>query len=642
MALSPRRSIVAVLVFNIAGSVGFGSLTDFLGQTESPSPPPFETECDANSVPTGAGGDFCTCNPGYACSTCGTYPCVGDNDTLSEDVWGCNLTLWKNTNIRDRMLDQRTLFGYPAQQVGRPAFQCLLTSEYCNPPTRAQNYSTFRPECNRQVNTTKYIGLQCSRSGLVCDTSTFGKCSSFILYNLAAMGPQCMSEPEPEMWIGTWVILVVVFIACSCCIPVCGAVCRWAIKTLCKGGRSHQGHDPGSAGPAAHAGSFSPIRMQPQSQWLHVNPATLLPGQMPTAQALAPANSVPKITMMLQASTSLTKLELAALKDGFLDKLEDGLRDSSNGPFDRSNIAVGMSAGVSTGDSFVQATAFFKPGSGVDIGDAYAIAAAIKYEGSFVARRHHKGSLVTHHLVFGDPSVTHAVPPEAPEIMAPSFSQAAVGAGTVPRINMVLEGDSASLAETDLAALKVGVLDTLQNASNTPFDRANILVELTANVPVFQAKAYFKPGSGVDFSGARAIAAAIGAAGYGPANFVTHDHGTTRHLVFGEPSAEHAMPPGAQQQRRPSKVYSSLARRSTSKRGSVACHARCVDSGAKDLGEDRPIVGGGTPRRTRKDLGEDGSIRGGGTPRRTTTVLHSAPRRTSVHRLDTGFQNTAL
>ena len=54
---------------------------------------------DANSVPAGAGGDFCTCNPGYACSTCGTYPCVGDNDTLSEDVWGCNLTLCVSTRL---------------------------------------------------------------------------------------------------------------------------------------------------------------------------------------------------------------------------------------------------------------------------------------------------------------------------------------------------------------------------------------------------------------------------------------------------------------------------------------------------------------------------------------------------------------
>jgi len=377
--------------------------------------------------------------------------------------------------------------------------------------------------------------------------------------------------------------------------------------------------------------------MQPQSQWLHVNPATLLPGHVPTAQALAPANSVPKITMMLQASTSLTKLELAALKDGFLDKLEDGLRDSSNGPFDRSNIAVGMSAGVSTGDSFVQATAFFKPGSGVDIGDAYAIAAAIKYEGSFVARRHHKGSLVTHHLVFGDPSVTHAVPPEAPEIMAPSFSQAAVGAGTVPRINMVLEGDSASLAETDLAALKVGVLDTLQNASNTPFDRANILVELTANVPVFQAKAYFKPGSGVDFSGARAIAAAISAAGNGPANFVTHDHGVTRYLVCGDPSAEHAVPPGAQPQPRAAKAYSSLARRSIRV-------VRGVYSGAKDIDEDGSILGSGAPGRTRQGIDEDGSALGRGTPspRRTRIVLDGNPygdvARTSARRISNNKQ----
>ena len=385
------------------------------------------------------------------------------------------------------------------------------------------------------------------------------------------------------------------------------AVCRWAFKTLFKGGRSHPSHDASSVSPSAHAGSFSPIQMQPHSQWHYGNPATLLPGQMPTASpgmhALAPANAVPKISMLLQASISMTKLELAALKDGFLDKLEDGLRDSSDGPFDRSNIDVGMSAGVSTGDAFVQATALFKAGSGVDVIDVQAIAAAISYEGSFVTRRHHTGSLVTHHLVFGDPSVSHAVPPEAPEIMAPSFS---FGAGTVPTINMVLEGDSASLAEADLAALKVGVLDMLQNASNAPFDRSNILVELTANVPVFEAKAYFKPGSGVDFAGARATAAAISAAGNGPANFVTHDHGTTRHFILGDPSAAHAMPPGAQQQHRPSKVYSRLARRSRSKRVSVA---RCADSGAKDIGEDRPIAGGGTPRRTRHDIGGDGPIR---------------------------------
>ena len=45
---------------------------------------------------SGDGGNFCMCNPGYACSTCGTFPCYGSDEASPDDVWGCNVTMCVN------------------------------------------------------------------------------------------------------------------------------------------------------------------------------------------------------------------------------------------------------------------------------------------------------------------------------------------------------------------------------------------------------------------------------------------------------------------------------------------------------------------------------------------------------------------
>ena len=78
--------------------------------------------------------------------------------------------------------------------------------------------------------------------------------------------------------------------------------------------------------------------------------------------------------------------------------------------------------------------------------------------------------------------------------MAPSFSPAVADA--VPKISVVLDGDSTSLTESEPAARKVGFINKLQAESDETFDRKKIVVELSPADPT-KAAAFFKPGSGV-------------------------------------------------------------------------------------------------------------------------------------------------
>ena len=71
----------------------------------------------------------------------------------------------------------------------------------------------------------------------------------------------------------------------------------------------------------------------------------------------------------------------------------------------------------------------------------------------------------TQYDILGDyPSVEPVVPQQT---MAPSFSLAVAGA--VPKISVVLDGDSTSLTESELAALTVGFLNKLQAESDETF-----------------------------------------------------------------------------------------------------------------------------------------------------------------------------
>merc|ERR1719162_2042655 len=195
------------------------------------------------------------------------------------------------------------------------------------------------------------------------------------------------------------------------------------------------------------------------------------------------------ISMVLEGnSASLTEPELAALKEGVLDKLLSKL-SSNAAPIDRSQMFVKLSR---ESPQFT-AEAFFKPGSGVDIAEAHAIAAAIEAD-----------SGGPYHFVTPDAGLTEypivsasAQHSSQPPTMAPSFSPA------MPMISMVLEGNSASMTEPELAALKEAVLDKLLSnlSSNAaPIDRSQMFVKLSRESPQFTAEAFFKPGSGVDIA----------------------------------------------------------------------------------------------------------------------------------------------
>ena len=137
----------------------------------------------------------------------------------------------------------------------------------------------------------------------------------------------------------------------------------------------------------------------------------------------AVAGAVPTITVFLKGNSALlTDPELAALKVGFLDKLDA----ESAGTFDRSNIV----AELSSDDSVFQADAFFKLGSGVDIAEAHAIASAIQYVGSVVtpdggATRYEIAYALAKHA--GPPTPTQTLsafitPTESPSSSKPSVA----------------------------------------------------------------------------------------------------------------------------------------------------------------------------------------------------------------------------
>ena len=267
-------------------------------------------------------------------------------------------------------------------------------------------------------------------------------------------------------------------------------------------------------------------------------PQTMTPTPAPTASpssapSFSPAvtGAVPKITVLLRGnSATLTDPELVALKVGFLDKLQAGSEEA----FDRSKIVVELSS-----DDPFQAAAFFRPGSGIHIAEAHAIAAAILYDGSVITR---DGGGTLYEIIYA--LVNHAQPPQtksptpAPTVnpsSAPSFSPAVSGA--VPKVTVLLRGNSATLADPELDALKVGFLDKLQAGSDETFDRSKIVVELSSNDP-FQAEAFFKAGSGVGIAAAHAIAAATQ---YEGSMVILDGGGTQYEIVYAV--ANHAQPP---------------------------------------------------------------------------------------------------
>jgi len=237
---------------------------------------------------------------------------------------------------------------------------------------------------------------------------------------------------------------------------------------------------------------------------------------------------VPKITVFLKGNSALlTESERAALKVGFLDRLEA----ASVVTFDRSNIVVELSS-----ENLLEAEAFFKAGSGVDIADAHAIAAAIQYEGSVVTS---DGGAPQHEIVYAVAS--HAAPSQT---VAPTSAPTPLPTPLpVPKMFVLLKGDSASLTQPERAALKVGFLDRLEAESVVTFDRSNIVVELMSDHhPAFEIEAFFKAGSGVDIAEARAIAAAIQYKGSIVMSVVTPAGDATRHeIVYAV--ASHALPP---------------------------------------------------------------------------------------------------
>ena len=110
----------------------------------------------------------------------------------------------------------------------------------------------------------------------------------------------------------------------------------------------------------------------------------------------------------------------------------------------------------------------------------------------------------------------------------------------------MLEGNSASLTEPELAALQEAVLDKLLSklSSNAaPIDRSEMFVKLSRESPEFTAEVFFKPASGVDIAEAHAIAAAIEAGSGGPGHFVTPDDGTTNYSIVSASARHSTQPP---------------------------------------------------------------------------------------------------
>ena len=306
---------------------------------------------------------------------------------------------------------------------------------------------------------------------------------------------------------------------------------------------------PASRGP----GRMAAIATSPPTN-LPTNPPTATdpPPHDPSLLALiftpTIAGAVPKITLVLSGSSqTLTPPELAALKDGFVDKLQA----ESDEPFvARSNIVVELSSG-----SPIKASAFFKPGSGVGIADAHAIVTAIEAGSNGHAHFVTPDNGTTIYPILSA-SASHEAPPQTVTMsptpsptpspspstsLAPSFSP--VGAGAVPKITLVLSGSSQTLTPPELAALKDGFVDKLQAESDEPFvARSNIVVELSSGSPI-KASAFFKPGSGVGIADAHAIVTAIEAGSNGHAHFVTPDNGMTIYPIYSVKQATNAALP---------------------------------------------------------------------------------------------------
>ena len=115
-------------------------------------------------------------------------------------------------------------------------------------------------------------------------------------------------------------------------------------------------------------------------------------------------------------------------------------------------------------------------------------------------------------------------------------------------IVVFLQGDSMYLTASELAALKVRILDKLQAEAGEELDRTKVTqppdgrCRAVVGQTGVQVEAVFKPRSGVDIADAYAIAAAIDAGSGGMSHFVTPDAGATQCPVFGESSVSYASP----------------------------------------------------------------------------------------------------
>ena len=274
----------------------------------------------------------------------------------------------------------------------------------------------------------------------------------------------------------------------------------------------------------------------------HAQPSpTMSPTPGPSAAPSfrpAVAGAVPSITVSLECTPeTLTGPKLAALKGAFLVKLQS----ASDIQFDTAYIVVERSPGELSSVNPITLVAFFRPGSGVDIAEAHAIATAIQFEGSIVAPADNG---VMQCLITGagaghaqpsptmSPTSTPTPSPTPAPTRAPSFRPTA--AGTVPRILAALT--CTAMTAQELPALKAAFLVKLQNASAITFDTANIVVELMSSSPLRLA-AFFRPGSGVDFAEAHAIAAAIQGGGV-----MFDDNGVNPQCRITNTGAGHAQP----------------------------------------------------------------------------------------------------
>ena len=109
----------------------------------------------------------------------------------------------------------------------------------------------------------------------------------------------------------------------------------------------------------------------------------------------------------------------------------------------------------------------------------------------------------------------------------------------MPKISVVLDGDSTSLPKPELAELKVGFLNKLQAESDETLHRTKIVVELSSADPI-QAEAVFKLGSSIGIADVHAIGAVLDARSREAGCFVTPDNDQTQcPIVFQAPTHRH-------------------------------------------------------------------------------------------------------